>query len=251
MDEEFDETDADDNGERRAEKSLGILTTKFVTLLQEAPGGMLDLKSAADMLAVRQKRRIYDITNVLEGIGLIEKNSKNLIRWKGHLPSGTSVDAYAQRIEDIRNELLHIDNVEKWLMEDENMLLQQMAMTRNEKMSITKGDLTQLYEDNTLLLLKVPPRTRVHIPIPVSNEGEETFEGTCKTYKIYIQSEKDPVDVDMLPCAGREQYAAERNQHVTLNTLLLPPPYIEDTPPLPSTALFKATPWYKPVAGVP
>ncbi|AQK71916.1 Purple acid phosphatase 3 [Zea mays] len=30
-----------------------------------------------------QKRRIYDITNVLEGIGLIEKKLKNNIRWKG------------------------------------------------------------------------------------------------------------------------------------------------------------------------
>jgi len=31
---------------------------------------------------VTQKRRIYDITNVLEGIGLIEKRSKNVIYWK-------------------------------------------------------------------------------------------------------------------------------------------------------------------------
>lgn len=30
-----------------------------------------------------QKRRIYDITNVLEGIGLICKESKNKIRWDG------------------------------------------------------------------------------------------------------------------------------------------------------------------------
>ncbi|KAG5849396.1 hypothetical protein ANANG_G00109950 [Anguilla anguilla] len=47
----------------RHEKSLGLLTTKFVTLLQEAKDGVLDLKVAADTLAVRQKRRIYDITN--------------------------------------------------------------------------------------------------------------------------------------------------------------------------------------------
>merc|ERR1712212_1148239 len=61
----------------RFEKSLGLLTTRFVNLLQEAEDGILDLKKAADTLNVRQKRRIYDITNVLEGIGLIEKRSKN------------------------------------------------------------------------------------------------------------------------------------------------------------------------------
>ncbi|CAM4502439.1 unnamed protein product [Caretta caretta] len=66
----------------RHEKSLGLLTTKFVSLLQEAKDGVLDLKAAADTLAVRQKRRIYDITNVLEGIDLIEKKSKNSIQWK-------------------------------------------------------------------------------------------------------------------------------------------------------------------------
>uniref|UniRef100_A0A8C6L6L3 E2F transcription factor 5 n=1 Tax=Nothobranchius furzeri TaxID=105023 RepID=A0A8C6L6L3_NOTFU len=50
----------------RHEKSLGLLTMKFVCLLQETKDGVLDLK-AADSLAVKQKRRIYDITNVLEG----------------------------------------------------------------------------------------------------------------------------------------------------------------------------------------
>lgn len=29
------------------------------------------------------KRRIYDITNVMEGVGLIEKRSKNAFAWKG------------------------------------------------------------------------------------------------------------------------------------------------------------------------
>ena len=42
----------------------------------------VDLNTAAAQLNV-QKRRIYDITNVLEGIGLIEKTVKNKIRWKG------------------------------------------------------------------------------------------------------------------------------------------------------------------------
>ncbi|KAL5647286.1 hypothetical protein ACJX0J_041641, partial [Zea mays] len=60
---------------------LGLLT-KFLNLLKGAPGGIVDLNNAAETLEV-QKRRIYDITNVLEGIGLIEKKIKNNIRWKG------------------------------------------------------------------------------------------------------------------------------------------------------------------------
>uniref|UniRef100_A0A672H1X6 E2F/DP family winged-helix DNA-binding domain-containing protein n=1 Tax=Salarias fasciatus TaxID=181472 RepID=A0A672H1X6_SALFA len=74
----------------RRQKSLGLLTKKFVRLLQEAEDGVLDLKVAADILALntKQKRRIYDILNVLEGIGLIQKKSKNLIQWRfpGHRP---------------------------------------------------------------------------------------------------------------------------------------------------------------------
>lgn len=37
---------------------------------------------AAELLNVSQKRRIYDITNVLEGIGLIQKQSKNSVQWR-------------------------------------------------------------------------------------------------------------------------------------------------------------------------
>ena len=66
----------------RYDSSLGLLTKKFISLIQNAPDGVLDLNQAATSLGV-QKRRIYDITNVLEGIGLIEKRSKNNIQWKG------------------------------------------------------------------------------------------------------------------------------------------------------------------------
>ena len=91
----------------RFDSSLGLLTKKFVHLLKraasngisddEASTGLktkgtnctLDLNAAAKELQV-QKRRIYDITNVLEGIGLIEKRTKNHIAWIGDNPREAS-----------------------------------------------------------------------------------------------------------------------------------------------------------------
>jgi hypothetical protein len=60
------------SGRTRQENSLGELTKKFIELIKHSDNNTIDLNYAVDQLNV-QKRRIYDITNVLEGIGLIEK----------------------------------------------------------------------------------------------------------------------------------------------------------------------------------
>lgn len=53
-----------------------------------------------------QKRRIYDITNVLEGVGLIEKRSKNVIAWRGAEQAASNLDSsvgnVAEKLEDVR-----------------------------------------------------------------------------------------------------------------------------------------------------
>lgn len=69
----------------RYDSSLGLLTRKFVQLLIGSPGNVLDLNIAASELGV-QKRRIYDITNVLEGIKLVQKQSKNQVSWNENPP---------------------------------------------------------------------------------------------------------------------------------------------------------------------
>lgn len=85
----------------------GLLTRKFLDLMKSAEDGILDLNAAATVLKVSktvrltskntviislqvQKRRIYDITNVLEGIGIIVKKSKNNIQWRYSLPLGST-----------------------------------------------------------------------------------------------------------------------------------------------------------------
>ncbi len=84
---EFDSNDATVTlGKReprnRKENGLVTLTHRFISILKQAPQQTLDLNQAVTLLKVK-KRRIYDITNVLEGIGLIEKGGKNYIRWNG------------------------------------------------------------------------------------------------------------------------------------------------------------------------
>jgi hypothetical protein len=70
-------------GQSRYDSSLGLLTKKFVLMLRSAPESTIDLNKAARDLGV-QKRRIYDITNVLEGIGLLVKEGKNNVSWNGN-----------------------------------------------------------------------------------------------------------------------------------------------------------------------
>lgn len=57
----------------RQENSLGELTKRFLVLIRDTGDNMsVDLNQSAEELDV-QKRRIYDITNVLEGVSLIDK----------------------------------------------------------------------------------------------------------------------------------------------------------------------------------
>lgn len=64
----------------RYDTSLNLTTKRFLNLLSQSADGVVDLNWASQVLDV-QKRRIYDITNVLEGIQLISKKSKNHIQW--------------------------------------------------------------------------------------------------------------------------------------------------------------------------
>ena len=74
----------------------------------------LPLLKAADTLNVKQKRRIYDITNVLEGIGLIEKKNKNCIQWRGAVP-GSNTQESVDRLAVLKEEIEELDDFEKVL----------------------------------------------------------------------------------------------------------------------------------------
>lgn len=177
----------------RHEKSLGLLTTKFVTLLQEAKDGVLDLKAAADTLAVRQKRRIYDITNVLEGIGLIEKKSKNSIQWKGVGP-GCNTREIADKLIDLKAELDDLALREHEL-DQQRIWVQQSIKnvtddSNNSPMAYVKHeDLCGAFKGDTLLAIRAPIGTQLEVPIP------ETVLNGQRKYQIRLKSSSGPIEV--------------------------------------------------------
>ncbi len=64
----------------RQENSLGELTKNFIDCTKMKGIEKININEIVKKLKVK-KRRIYDITNVLEGIGYIKKLAKNQICW--------------------------------------------------------------------------------------------------------------------------------------------------------------------------
>ena len=182
-------TTVNEEGQRRPETSLGCLTRKFCNLLHSSPDGVLDLNEAADILHV-QKRRIYDITNVLEGVGLISKASKNHIQWRASEPQEIShIHELKTSLQDKMAEETSLDQQIK-LCQDELQLL--IENQENRGLSyVSYKDLRAMHEltDNTLLVIKAPSDTVMECE---HNDIEET-------YKMHLLSSNGQIDVLVCP----------------------------------------------------
>eukprot|EP00128_Syssomonas_multiformis_P009941 Colp12_sorted_trinity150504_noHs@10756 len=182
-------------GSSRHDNSLVVLTKKFVTLLREAPEGVLDLNKAAETLCV-QKRRIYDITNVLEGIGLIEKKGKNNIQWKGTGPNAES-DDLAERLQALQNEIDELTSQEVRLDDDSKIMQQSLkALAENpENVALAylrHEDIRNItsFRGETLIAIKAPSGTRLEVPDP-----DEGMEFPNRRYQVYLKSSGGAIDV--------------------------------------------------------
>ncbi|KAH6789755.1 E2F transcription factor 1 [Perilla frutescens var. frutescens] len=178
-------------GPCRYDSSLGLLTKKFINLIKHAEDGMLELNKAADTLEV-QKRRIYDITNVLEGIGLIEKKLKNRIQWKG-----ADVLRPGKVDSDIQGEVENL-NVEECKLDERIREMQEKLrglseVEDNEKwLFITEEDFKNLpcFQNETLIAIKAPHGTTLEVPDP-----DEAGDYPQRRYKIVLRSTMGPIDV--------------------------------------------------------
>ncbi|KAJ3694662.1 hypothetical protein LUZ60_000039 [Juncus effusus] len=67
----------------RKSKSLSILCTNFMSLYNRDDVDAIGLDDAAKRLGV-ERRRIYDIVNVLESVGVLARKGKNQYNWIGY-----------------------------------------------------------------------------------------------------------------------------------------------------------------------
>mmetsp|Transcript_19023 Transcript_19023/g.31969 ORF Transcript_19023/g.31969 Transcript_19023/m.31969 type:complete len:395 (-) Transcript_19023:179-1363(-) len=171
----------------RYDSSLGLLTKKFISLIEKAEEGILDLNKAADELKV-QKRRIYDITNVLEGIGLIEKTSKNHIQWKagGAMGDEDRADDLTELHQDL--ELLNQKEAE---IDDQISIVKAKLTTlaedseNHDRLYVTEEDIKQIpqFAIDTIIAIRAPAGTTLRVPDP-----QEGMEYPNRRYHLYLKS---------------------------------------------------------------
>ncbi|KFP59690.1 Transcription factor E2F6, partial [Cariama cristata] len=185
----------------RFDASLVYLTRKFMDLVKTAPDGVLDLNEVATTLGVR-KRRVYDITNVLDGIHLIQKRSKNLIQWVGS--NLDQVVGKAPEQQNLKDELSDLSAMEEALDELIKDCAHQLFELTDDKenakypfnscITLTRGfgsyvtyqDICsiQAFQEQIVIAIKAPEETKLEIPVP----KEDCIE-------VHVKSTKGPVDV--------------------------------------------------------
>ncbi|XP_044585276.1 transcription factor E2F5-like [Cotesia glomerata] len=202
-----------DNQQSRFEKSLGLLTTRFVSLLQKAKDGVLDLKVAADILEVRQKRRIYDITNVLEGIGLIEKKSKNSIQWKGAGPGCNTQEAGA-KLGDLKEELRRLEEHEdlldthtKWMQQSIKNI--ECDLKNRQYAYVTYEDIKDQFPNDCVLIIKAPADTVLKVPNLEKIHDDDKDESN---YELVLKSPAGEIKVYMIQPLLAENYDSKMRE---------------------------------------
>ncbi|XP_017464261.1 PREDICTED: transcription factor E2F2 isoform X1 [Rhagoletis zephyria] len=176
--------------QHRAVGSLVVLTQKFVRLMKQNHG-RIDLKEATELLDV-QKRRIYDITNVLEGVGLIEKTRhSSTVRWCGALNTTTGRESLRAAHARAR----HLKALEADVDLQLEYARRNLKYVKNDAVNksfayVTRDDLLSTYGDNVVLVIpnhdeevKIEPG-RKSLYVSLDNGGKVdvrlvTQQGTC------------------------------------------------------------------------
>lgn len=201
------------SSKKNSETTLTHLTKRFVRMLNANSERVINLNEASAKLSVA-KRRIYDITNVLEGIGLLKKTSKNVTRWVdcpkdsslAAPPSALNHHINSQNCKNPTNtsntnnnpetidsnlkpdaELLGLLSTYQQLDESVNDLeakIRQQLTDHADVSYVTYQDIKSSFNDQIVIAVKAPPETRLEV-----NES----------LQIWMKSETGEIEVYLCP----------------------------------------------------
>ncbi|XP_075247855.1 uncharacterized protein LOC142340955 [Convolutriloba macropyga] len=174
------------------DSNVNKLSVKLVKLLRDSPEGVLDLKTIVSCLNPKNKRRMYDIVNVLSGVGLIEKefNSSVLI-WKGGGPFSNSRDV-KQKLAEVRRENERLEILEKTLEQHRFCMEQSLKnlvddLSAEELLYVSQGRIASCFGSNqTVIAIEGSPGTKIQCPNLTHCDDQTQFELriTSKTKSI-------------------------------------------------------------------
>ncbi|KAG0438892.1 Transcription factor E2F3 [Dictyocoela muelleri] len=150
-------------GSSRSDNSLYVLTQKFLEFIKECHPAPVDTKEACRFLGI-SKRRICDITNILEGLGLLKKHSVNNMLWIGG-PFNKYHSAFDEISEWGKERLLIEDKALDEQIHEISETIEKITedQTCIENSFVTYNDLVKIANDRDMLVfaIKAPVDTFV------------------------------------------------------------------------------------------
>ena len=147
----------------KEKKTLVTLTQDFLNVLTSAEGKEVDLSQLENDLGV-SKRRLYDVTNVLTGIGVVERSGKAKVKW-----TGSGATAFESEIQQVLKKEAEVDNMLQFVSDqlDEVFLSQDFV----DYGWVTNEDVLSLDPDSNLSLFSLKGPQDLTIENPEDEDG--------------------------------------------------------------------------------
>ena len=155
------------------ERSLELLTKRFMQLIHDAKNNCLDLNDISATLNVH-KRRVYDVIHVLEGINVVKRS-------KRHVSMIQSDESWSYKVESLKKELATLKQEEIQLDKLTNKLIllndyradkRYQWRTMSKYMHVTKDDILQASNWNKQTVMGITAQNETKMELYM-NEKED------------------------------------------------------------------------------
>ncbi|CAL8297859.1 unnamed protein product [Lota lota] len=147
-------------------------------MVESSAEGILDMNKAAQFLGIHM-RHIYDITNVLQGAGILVQTSKYTLQWMGP-DLKTKLAREVQILEDQEKKL---DELIKTALEQVNHMCEDEISEKYPFLVQSYVKTIPSLMEQTVIVVKAPAETVLEVPHP------------AESLKLFLKSSQGPIDV--------------------------------------------------------